>query len=176
MRDILKTQNATALMVTHSRDEAFAMADRVGVLAGGQLHQWATPQTLYAEPTTALAAAFGGDGALLAARMEGNAVHCALGLLPGVTAPACGEDSNLCLLVRPENVFLDNAGPVAAVVREASFLGAAVRYRLRLESGEALDALHPGPLRWRPGETVRLTPRFERVVLLPAPGIGELAA
>ncbi|MGN1055869.1 MAG: ABC transporter ATP-binding protein, partial [Comamonas sp.] len=40
VRAILKQAKATALMVTHDQNEAFAMADNIGVMSHGQLQQW----------------------------------------------------------------------------------------------------------------------------------------
>lgn len=46
VRDIIKAANRTAIVVTHNRDEAFAMADELGVMCEGCLEQWASPGDL----------------------------------------------------------------------------------------------------------------------------------
>lgn len=50
LRDILKQTGHTALLVTHNHDEAFALADQIGVMAKGKLQQWASPAALYDHP------------------------------------------------------------------------------------------------------------------------------
>ena len=40
MREILKTNNITALLVTHDQFEAFAIADKIGVMTEGKVLQW----------------------------------------------------------------------------------------------------------------------------------------
>lgn len=50
LRDILKQTGHTALLVTHNHDEAFALADQIGVMARGKLQQWASPAILYDHP------------------------------------------------------------------------------------------------------------------------------
>ena len=52
VRAILKERGTTAIMVTHDQTEAFAMADRVGVLHQGRMQQWDTRVNLYPEPAT----------------------------------------------------------------------------------------------------------------------------
>ncbi len=52
VRAILKQAKATALMVTHDQNEAFAMADNVGVMARGQLMQWGNAVQVYCAPAT----------------------------------------------------------------------------------------------------------------------------
>ncbi|OCX15296.1 ABC transporter [Stutzerimonas xanthomarina] len=52
VRDIIKATNHTAIVVTHNQDEAFAMADQIGVMRDGHLEQWASPATLRAKPAS----------------------------------------------------------------------------------------------------------------------------
>jgi iron(III) transport system ATP-binding protein len=47
MRDILKANNVTALLVTHDQFEAFAIADHIGVMNNGKIVQWDSPYDLY---------------------------------------------------------------------------------------------------------------------------------
>jgi iron(III) transport system ATP-binding protein len=50
VRDILKRTGHTAILVTHNQAEAFAIADRIGVMAGGTVEQWDTPYNLHHHP------------------------------------------------------------------------------------------------------------------------------
>lgn len=76
LRDVLRrelvaltrTRGLTALHVTHDRQEALAMADRIAVLADGRLHQVATPDELYSAPASAWIAQFFSDATVLRAR------------------------------------------------------------------------------------------------------------
>ncbi len=82
VHNILKETGTTGLLVTHNQQEAFAMADRVGVMVDGQLQQWASPYALYHEPATRHIATFVGDGVFLPARVSGqNCVSFELGEL-----------------------------------------------------------------------------------------------
>jgi len=69
LRDILKTTGHTALLVTHNQAEAFAIADRIGVMAtGGRIVQWDTPYNLHHRPANEFVADFVRREALLAER------------------------------------------------------------------------------------------------------------
>lgn len=46
LRELLKSTGHTALLVTHNHDEAFALADKIGIMAEGKLQQWAPPGVL----------------------------------------------------------------------------------------------------------------------------------
>ncbi|CAM4364207.1 ABC transporter ATP-binding protein [Kerstersia similis] len=50
VRDILKDSGATALLVTHNQAEAYAMADRMGIIVDGALCQWGSPRELSEQP------------------------------------------------------------------------------------------------------------------------------
>ena len=50
LRQILKQAGQTALLVTHNHDEAFAIADQIGVMQQGQLLQWGSAKELLERP------------------------------------------------------------------------------------------------------------------------------
>ncbi|CAM3996404.1 ABC transporter ATP-binding protein [Bordetella muralis] len=52
VRDILKSTGHTAILVTHNQAEAFAIADRIGVMSEGKVVQWDTPYNLHHRPAT----------------------------------------------------------------------------------------------------------------------------
>lgn len=58
LRDMLKATGFTALLVTHNQAEAFAIADRIGVMNDGQLLQWDTPSHLREAPQPGFVAQF----------------------------------------------------------------------------------------------------------------------
>ncbi|MFT4218735.1 MAG: ABC transporter ATP-binding protein [Micropruina sp.] len=56
--EVLRTTGTTAFYVTHDQDEAFALADRVGVMADGQMLQLDMPETLWRRPASRQVAEF----------------------------------------------------------------------------------------------------------------------
>ena len=65
VRDIIKEEEITALLVTHDQYEAFAMADEIGVLNAGKLMQWDSGYNLYHRPGNRFVADFIGQGVIL---------------------------------------------------------------------------------------------------------------
>ncbi len=57
---LTREAGASAVYITHDQSEAFALADRIGVLNLGQLIQFDTPENIYAKPTNAFVARFTG--------------------------------------------------------------------------------------------------------------------
>ena len=84
IRDILKSQNATAILVTHDQDEAFAIADEIGVMQHGEIQQWDTAYNLYHKPANRFVANFIGQGVFLPGKvLDSHHVEIELGVLKG---------------------------------------------------------------------------------------------
>lgn len=62
LRDIIKQQNIMALMVTHDQQEAFAFADKIGVMHQGKIEQWGSAEQIYHQPSSHYVANFIGEG------------------------------------------------------------------------------------------------------------------
>lgn len=70
VREILKATGHTALLVTHNQAEAFAIADRIGIMDAGNIVQWDTPYALHHAPATPFVADFVKREVLMARRAE----------------------------------------------------------------------------------------------------------
>jgi len=82
LRALIRASGVTSLLVTHDQDDAFAVADRVAVLAEGRLLQLGTPETLYHAPASRAVADFIGRSTLVPARRDGAQALVTIG---GVT-------------------------------------------------------------------------------------------
>ena len=60
LRDLTSALGITAVFVTHDQTEAMSMSDRIAVLNGGRVEQYAPPETVYHNPATAFVARFVG--------------------------------------------------------------------------------------------------------------------
>lgn len=144
VRSWLKTTHTAALLVTHDQEEAFAMADRIGVLAAGTLQQWDSPYALYHQPANLLVARFVGEGVLLPATvLSDNCLRTAFGEYCTLQTLPLAADSLVQVLIRPDDVIRDDQSPVRATVIQKQFRGAQFLYTLQLASGEQLLALLP---------------------------------
>ena len=144
VRSLLKQENTSALLVTHDQQEAFAMADKIGIMADGRLQQWDTPYNLYHNPATPAIAGFIGQGVLLRGQMSGS--HCvrlALGEFCGVVPHHCQTCREVDVLLRPDDVVHDDESPVSAEVLDKDFKGSYFIYTLKLDSGETVLAHVP---------------------------------
>jgi len=65
IRQIQRELGIATILVTHDQEEAFALADRIGVMHQGRLLECAAPDELYTRPTTRFVATFLGAANLL---------------------------------------------------------------------------------------------------------------
>jgi putative spermidine/putrescine transport system ATP-binding protein len=111
IREIQQRVGITSLFVTHDQDEALSIADRVAVLSGGRVEQFADPATLYASPATEFVAQFVGTMNFFEAEVSGKSAR----LEPdGVVVPSrdlpAGAKGRYKLGVRPEEVRVGPPG------------------------------------------------------------------
>ncbi|MDT8409608.1 MAG: ABC transporter ATP-binding protein [Wenzhouxiangellaceae bacterium] len=164
IRSMLKSRGTAALMVTHDQLEAFALADRIGLMHGGRLLQWDSPYELYHRPYCRYVAAFTGRGSYIAAHVHDSFIEHALGrsaIPESLESPESGE---LELLIRPDDIRPDpNGRPARVLARQ--FQGADILYRLELPGGEQVGALFPSHDNYAEGVTIGIVLQAEHLVL-----------
>lgn len=177
VRDILKRTNTTAILVTHDQNEAFALADKVGVMNEGKLVQWATPSELYHEPVSPFVAEFVGEGAMIDGIIKEGHVETVLGDIyrPMEVYNASGQ-SQYCeydypngtpikVLVRPDDIIHDDDSEQTALVVGQVFRGANYLYRLQLDDGQIVLSLVASHHNHAVGTRIGILPMLEHIVV-----------
>ncbi len=175
VRQLLKAVGTTAIMVTHDQNEAFAMADVVGVMRDGRIEQWDTPYQIYHRPATRYVADFVGQGVLLPGVVAGvDTVRMELGLLRSnlsldcnADCLACGKNCRMDILLRPDDIVHDDQAPIQAEVVSKAFKGAVFLYTLRLPSGQQVLSLVPSHHDHAIGEKIGIRLDADHVVAFP---------
>jgi ABC-type Fe3+/spermidine/putrescine transport system ATPase subunit len=152
LRTTLRRSGVTALFVTHDQEDAFAVADRIAMLARGRLLQVGTPEELYHSPSTREVAEFVGRAALLPAERMSEGVWVTVGSV-ALAAPARadahadGGAGELAAVLRPESLVLvdDDEQPAwEGTVAGRRFAGGHTVYQVRLESGAVVEVMGNG--------------------------------
>jgi len=166
VRDVLRHEGAGAILVTHDQHEAFAFADRVGVMDAGRLAQWDAPAALFHHPATRFVASFVGEGVFLRGVREPGGVRTALGVVACDDAP---EQASLDVFVRPDDVVIDPNGPCRGLLIARTFRGAATLCTIELPSGERLLMNVPSDHAVPTEHSVHLRVSQKRLKAFPAP-------
>lgn len=117
IRSIHDAFSTTMLYVTHDREEAFAISDKIIIMRGGKIEAYGTPEELYKNPQNLFTAFFTGDGTALPASL------------------IYGEGTEGSVFFRPESV----------TVSEESIEGGLYPNHLVFNNVEVLSAEYTGP-------------------------------
>jgi putrescine transport system ATP-binding protein len=154
LMDLRRRLGLTFIIVTHDQSEAMTVADRIAVMDRGRLIQVAPPAEIYERPNSRWVADFIGSVNLFEGRVgndEATIEGTALGRLRAAGKINAEPGATVWVAVRPEKVRLTRykAGRheqavaengVAATVVDIGYLGDLSLYRLRTETGVALQA------------------------------------
>jgi iron(III) transport system ATP-binding protein len=134
--EIIRPLGVTVLLVTHDREEAFSLADRIALMRDGKVVQEGTAEELYFAPASRWAAEFVGAANVLAGSVIDGRVRTAIGAFP---ANGASLTSHAQVLIRPELLELepDDAGAAEVVARE--FRGHDVFYRVLIDGVELVS-------------------------------------
>ena len=177
---LVREAAATTVYITHDQAEAFALADKVGVLERGRLVQAGTPEEIYTRPATPFVARFTGlagelpvrvrerqaDGTLLVEPLLAEAGRPA-GAFPArppldhLAAPLLAGEGAL-MMIRPTGVRLcanGSAGPddhhLSGRVTDVAFRGRGYEHAIDISANTRLTGVF-ADVRAARGETVGL--------------------
>ncbi len=164
-RGLIKARGVGALVVTHDKDQAYQLADRIGFLEGGKVVQVSIPQEFYQNPRSLKAGRFGGP-LNLAVVKDGSLGHRLFQDIMGFPP----QDSRAhWIALRPEHLFLSphgcpgQPGDLNYEIRilDYRYHGREWVNRIRWPEGEIWEVyssapLSPGPgnLSWNPRHTI----------------------
>ncbi|MBI1852377.1 MAG: ABC transporter ATP-binding protein [Planctomycetes bacterium] len=152
IRRIQRTLGITTLYVTHDREEALAISDRIAVLRAGRLEQVGTPSDVFERPSSAFVAGFVSGANVLAARLERRTDGRSAVALPGgrletrsvPTGAAVG--AAVAVAIRPSafRVCAPDDGIKGRVAR-LEYGGESIRLRIEIDAarGVAIEAVVP---------------------------------
>lgn len=144
VREILKKEGITAILVTHDQDEAFAMADMVGLINKGMLVQWDTPYNLYHRPATRDVADFIGEGEIMTGRVvDEDTLDTPLGIIRGKVPVGCKHNCPVDVLVRPDDIIHDDDSDICLEIIDKEFRGADFLYTLKVDNDTNVLCIAP---------------------------------
>jgi ABC-type Fe3+/spermidine/putrescine transport system ATPase subunit len=133
IRQIQRELQITTILVTHDQEEAFALADRIGVMHQGRLLECGSPDGLYTRPATRFVSTFLGAANLLLG------YRTARGVSFSPVSSGAHPPREVVAVLRPEEVQLSADEHQAqssyvgrGTVEEVLFAGAVERLRVRM--------------------------------------------
>ena len=150
----------TVILVTHDREEALSMSDRIALMFEGRLIQCGTPWQVYAQPVSRQAADYFGNCVYLP-----GTVKQGMFTAPGIRFPTEKAEGNYDLLLRPDCLSILDAGAYPVTVEAISFRGSDTVVHLRGTDGVLWKKAFTGKVNLQAGDTLRAALTIENPVL-----------
>ena len=160
IRRIAKERELTAIYVTHDRQEALSMADRLAVMHQGILQQVGAPEEVYNLPVNRFVAGFLGDANFIDGTVTENGLFRShfgeFQLAPTAFRPEAGR--KITAAIRPERIrFAARKGEhtFSAKLTDRTFLGECCEWKFDA-NGAALEVTESAPPMRRIGDVCEL--------------------
>ncbi|MCC0177455.1 ABC transporter ATP-binding protein [Waterburya agarophytonicola K14] len=140
IRAILKAAGTSAIFVTHDREEALAISDKIAVMRNGKLEQVGTPEEIYLNPQSRFVAEFVTQANFVPAKRENQVWITELGEVAIFNNATKTSDKEGDLMLRQEDILLAPDLSSNIVVVDRQFLGREYDYCVETGSGKRIHA------------------------------------
>lgn len=161
LKGILAESNTTTIYVTHDQVEAMSMADRIAIMEGGRIVQAASPVEVYRNPAAKFVGSFIGNppmNFLDAAPVRDGIWKVAGSEIPGPQT----NHTSLQFAIRPEDMMLNNDGPLKTTVSLIEPLGSHTLASCKLDN-QLFRVVVDSDTTLNAGDTLSLQPMPDRV-------------
>jgi iron(III) transport system ATP-binding protein len=143
LRELQQRLGLTTIFVTHDQEEANSICDRIAVMNDGIVQQVGTPMDLYERPANLFVANFLGTANIVDGSITGAGDTRGFDVAGGGrlrVPPTVDVPTGAKLVFRPQHAALTGpgAGDFEGPILHREFLGATVRYGIRLGAREIL--------------------------------------
>ena len=152
----------TVILVTHDREEALSMSNRVALLFDGQLSQIGTPRDVYERPATKQVADYFGNCVYISGSVSGGIFTA-----PGISCLVEVPDGTYQIMLRPDCLELAQNGNYPVQVEEIAFRGTDSLLCLRSQVGTLWKKAWSGPVLMQVGDRLNAQLTATNPVLFP---------
>jgi len=141
LKQILKQNKITTVIVTHDSNEAFYLGDQCGIILDGKLKQFDEPYNVYHSPNSVSIVNFLNRGVLIPAKVtsEFTLENKDLGLIKGNFMNSHKIGSKVKLLIQPEDLEHDDKSSLQLDIVDKKFKGTNYVYTLKTNSNKLIS-------------------------------------
>ncbi len=158
MEEILRESNTATIFVTHDREEAFSIADRVAVMASGSIKQIGPPDQIYFWPNSKETALISGSCNFIDGVISGDYVKTSIGLLPLRIASGFSENEKVQVAIRHTDLSMEPTPSGNNTVVRKDFRGDETIFWVETPEKELIQCKHKIHTTLFPGLKVKLAP------------------
>lgn len=156
LSDIQKKLKLTFIFVTHDRNEALQLSDRIAIVRDGKIEQFGEPKQLYDYPVNKWVANFIGDSNFFDATFVSKNKVKFLGKTFDTIHEEFETDEKLDALIRPEDINIIKSATkekLTGVIEKATYRGSYYNYDINVKGTKIfVETLH----KYEEGQTVYL--------------------
>ena len=175
--NLLRSEDAAVLMVTHDPQEAMKVADEIALMRDGKILQRGAPYNIYNAPVDLKALQFFSDANSIQATLKGSLADTPFGQF---FAPGLADGTDIDIVFRPQHVRIDfdrkGRGPlptasqgVAArgIVKRARFVGSESLIEFKMDFGSTIKVTVPNVFLPKTGHPLWLTVPRDKCYIFP---------
>ena len=175
--NLLRSEDAAVLMVTHDPQEAMKVADEIALMRDGKILQRGAPYNIYNAPVDLKALQFFSDANSIQATLKGSLANTPFGQF---FAPGLADGTDIDIVFRPQHIRIDfdrkGQGPlptasqgVAArgIVKRARFVGNESLIEFDMDFGSTIKATVPNVFLPNIGHPLWLTVPRDKCYIFP---------
>ena len=153
----------TVILVTHDREEALSMSDRIALMFEGALIQTGTPKEVYTRPATRQAADYFGNCVYIRGRAENGRFKAC-----GIDYAADEADGEYDIMLRPDCLYTDKEGSYSVTVESVLFRGSDTQVTFRAEDGTLWKKTFVQSMHWNAGDILQADLAVKEMILFKA--------
>ena len=162
---LIKSENITAILITHSAEEAFKMSDKIAFISNNTITQFANQYDIYHRPASKEIANFFGISSYIKAKItDSSHINCILGDFVGMV-DQYSKDDKVDLLIRPDDIIHDDDSLFSAKVTEKTFRGSDFLYELELKDGQKIFCYAPSHHNHQVNEVIGIKLDLDHLVI-----------
>ena len=162
VRSLHDELHMTTVLVTHDKEEALSLSDRVAVMAEGRLLQYGTPEEIYRRLANHAVADYFGEVVYLPVSVKNGSFS-----LSGSSADVAVPDGSYDLLLRPNHLLTQEPGSYALTVTAVRFCGSVTKVQFSSGDGSLWEKLYDQTCPFRVGDTLSCRLDLTDPVLFP---------
>ena len=175
--NLLRSEDAAVLMVTHDPQEAMKVADEIALMRNGKILQIGAPYNIYNAPVDLKALQFFSDANSIQATLKGSLADTPFGQF---FAPGLADGTDIDIVFRPQHVRIDfdrkGRGPLPTasqgvaprgIVKRARFIGNESLIEFEMDFGSSIKATVPNVFLPNIGHPLWLTVPRDKCYIFP---------
>lgn len=135
IQDLQRKLKITTILVTHDKEEALMLSDRIALMLDGKIVQFGTPDELYKRPINRAVADFFGDNNYIEGVIDKGVFRCNFGNYKVNIEKSC----SVTVMIRPENIRLKSKGKGSELwgrVTKRRYAGDRIYYNISIQGFE----------------------------------------